>query len=1129
MGNLHHVKAFTDLGEHYVQGERPGEVYDVSVAHTVSGTHIAVSTGGCICTFLQKDGNATGNTAVKSEIVSSVCCLLKHKEEAADGEEKERLCILGALGNQVYTMEQQVSETIGEPQHADVAAPGQTVSIKRYIPLRGENGYKILTVYQNDDDCTWSLGYFEWNNGVISSAMDTGICMSSPETYWVKQDGEDKVLYQWEGETYVDDPCPSFDGKRLKRRALRLSQRGSRLVGSSEEWCFLADGDGTLGVYPLGSLEDGSSPLWTVETGDKGISEVRVVDAYGVKHLFIYSGETRKLYHCPAVKDLCSGKMVCMPLDTDVLRYSVENGADSIHLCIIKGDELSPKIVHSALLSGEADWIESGVYLESETKLEKLQGHVTDITFCSEDESPVPNQRIRLWTSEETTVYVNGNMLRIGPDMPYLLQGSTTGSLEIVQESDSLNGSVIIFQEVDEHGRAKGPYYTVTPGEKYKAMFKEMDKEDLDQAVTSNGERLVEDDFEGHRSEVLGDAANAMHNMLSGAQVSENEKLQQMKAPYSDGDSALRTVVYQEDPTPYFGKLAGKNGIKSCIIRCGKGKLSYRQVSPEEAFAQMRHTCTAVYGEEGFAIRDEKQLLCAPGDGFFSSIASFFKAVAKGIVSVAEIVIHAVETAVTATVHFIDNMVHQVASFAVKVVKEAVHLVESVLKAVKVGIEKVIQWVGFVFDWKDIQNSAKHIEKEFEEGFDIALQLMDEIDAAADKELETAREKLDSFFKRFREELPDDDQKENAKKSCKDDPVNQADSHNIIKKHLLDGGGVQQELFLELGSDEEAAMEKFVKVMGRFADEGDLRPEEFTDKLKSGKCSLKQIGNALMCVIGTILDHLIEIAEKEIHILIEAGKALINIIKKMLTARIQIPLLSALVKWVTGMDMTMMNLISFAVAVPYTFAYKLMYHKAPVQLEEGKGVLGDGNEGSSLLLSILAGLIGGMQTVKAGLMCAKMKKAIFIPAMVEGVCILGYTVRFLTMSDLKFSKGIGAILIGAAALACCCDIVYCRAVFRTDGSYYTVKLLFCLIGSITALCYWLTEPKEHMLALCIPGGVLFSVCEAIGCCFYRMRPGENWQMVPLVAVLAVVTAVLNKVLLPENSGKNEEYCWESYA
>lgn len=48
MGGLHHVRVFTDLGEHYVQEEKLGEVYDISVLHTLSGTHIVTSTKGCI-------------------------------------------------------------------------------------------------------------------------------------------------------------------------------------------------------------------------------------------------------------------------------------------------------------------------------------------------------------------------------------------------------------------------------------------------------------------------------------------------------------------------------------------------------------------------------------------------------------------------------------------------------------------------------------------------------------------------------------------------------------------------------------------------------------------------------------------------------------------------------------------------------------------------------------------------------------------------------------------------------------------------------------------------------------------------------------------------------------------------
>jgi len=220
--------------------------------------------------------------------------------------------------------------------------------------------------------------------------------------------------------------------------------------------------------------------LWSIETGDTDISEARIVDAYGVKQLFLFSAKQQKLYHCPLIEDEGSRKFVCFPIETNVTHYSVDAGDDYLHLCLVKGDEDAPQIMHHSMPSPQSDWVENGVYLKSEEKVQKIQGHITDLVFCGEDESPIPNQKVLLWTSESTTIYVGGKMLRVSPETPYLVEGDDRGDLEIMQVSDSLNGSVIIFREVNDEGNPQGNYYTITPGEKYKTKLKGMKKEDLD-------------------------------------------------------------------------------------------------------------------------------------------------------------------------------------------------------------------------------------------------------------------------------------------------------------------------------------------------------------------------------------------------------------------------------------------------------------------------------------------------------------------------------------------------------------------------------------------------------------------------------------------------------------------------
>lgn len=935
------------------------------------------------------------------------------------------------------------------------------------------------------------------------------------------------MFYQWDGGVYVDNPCPSYDRKYSEQPLLNLAEEEFKIIGASGDLCFSINSEGVLSAYALDSFEsEGADPLWTVETGDVNISEVRVVSAYGIWQLFAFSKEAQKLYHCPIVKDICSGRLVCIPLETGVMNYSLDAGPDYMHLSIVKGDVESPQIVHFSMLPDGSEWKENGLYLESEDKVQKIQGHITDLVFCEKDNSPIPDQRVKLWTSEDMTLYIGGKMLRVGPETPYIVQGNAVGSLEIVEESDSLNGAVIIFREVDESDTPKGLYYTVTPGEKYKAKLKGMTKEELDSAVTSTGERLVDDDFDDQRSEVLGHAVDAMHNMLEGTEICENGELQRIKVDNqtSEDENCLRTACYMEDPTPYFGKIIKNKMMKSCIIQCSEGKLSYRQVSSQEAYEHMANTYRTVYGSDGFVMKGEKELLEGNYRGVFSSIASFFKAVVKGIVDVAEIVVHAAETVVTATVHFIDNMVHKAVSFVVTVVKDAVHLVEGVLKQIKVGFEKVIQWIGFMLDWKDIQNSAKYIEQQFETGISQINQALDDTEAFADQKFDGAEEKLKAYFARFHNELSDEDLKAKSSQASEDNPINQADAHNVVKKHLGEGNIDLQEISVSLSSEEEKALEDFATVADRISGACVLDPTALLEELKRGKCSLRLIGDALMDMIGTLLENALEIARDELHIFIGAIKVLLNLVRGILTNKIRVPVISALIKTVTGMDLTIMNLASFGIAIPYTIACKLLYHEAPVQHKEGFCFLAD-EEKKNILAIVLFGFASAAQAVVAGMMCAKRKSDIWIPASVELSCLIG----FVCAASEELGKKVDPQFFGAlsviAIVECLCDILYSRwRSFRTDGTYYSMKLLICAAGCIIQLVYLLTDSEKCTPSLGLPGGILYSLEEALACCFYRMRSGNNAGLVAIVVILGIVASVMNGNLLGhKTSGSTESY------
>lgn len=1136
MRKLHHVNVFSDLGVHYIQGSDLGEVYDTSILHTSSGTHVVTSAKGCIYTFLQKDDTTTGSEAVKTDILSSICCALNCSVQDGRDEASDKMVILGAVGTTVQLMEQD-GESIKQPYTADVKAPRDATSLQKYFPLETTEGYKVLTLYKNSDGETMSLGYFELRNGHITAAADTGITVTSPQISWVKQDGEDCVLYEFDGESYIDFPLPSYNRlHKICSPRLRDDAKKSRIIGAFEDQYFVIDEDGMISACDLQNLEESGCPQMTVQTGDGTISAVSVFRAYGTIQLLAFSKENGRLYHCPLVSRVCNAENVCIPLAENVLQYSVDNGGNYIHLSLVCGEKKHPKLVHYALSADGNEWTDNHIYFESQTDVQSIQGHIIELTLCDSDGSPLANQEIKLWSNEDTALYIDGRVLRTGPNIPYIVKSSPYGTIEVVKESDSLDMPPIILQHVDDNGDTTGSYFMVTPGEKYKDKFQNISGGDLDEAVTGTGDRLVEDDFNGHREEVLSSAADAFSSILSGTAVSDNPDLMRIKEDdwYPDQSNSLKVTSYREDPTPFVGKLPSTNSLKSCIISVSDGKLSYRSVTPQEAQQHIRGTYCSVYGNENFMLQgQDASALTMPGasNGFFSAIASLFRSIKNGIVKVVEVVVHAVETAVTATIHFIDNAIHQVVNFVVTAVKEAVHLVESVLKQIAVAIKNVIQWIGFMLDWGDIQNTAKYVEKKFEEGFDQIERMLDDALQCAESGIEGAEEKIHEYFKRFKTDLPDHDIKDGSNTPPTDDPINQADAHNIVKKHLGDSDVALQTNFLGFSTEEEQAFTDMITISERVSDVCVFDPSELFDSLQQNKVSIKTIGDCLINMVETFLHAALELTKEVMHTLVSAVKVIIHFMRGLLTAKIHIPLVSALIKAVIGMDLTLLNAASFAIALPLTVAYKLIYHKAPVQKQAA--LCGDDAYNLLRILGTFCiSLVLTAKTLTAGFMCLKTKPLILFSSILGLIGVAGFAAASTVCLSPKVVKGVFGFLFALDAVLFAVDAVYSKRGFNTEHAYYSLRRLIYVGGlgfSVISLIIDIAKTKDAFWLFATPGGIL-SLAQDVTCeGFYRNRPGENWPLVAACGAFGVIIAALTPVLILNRddnaiAGADRELC-----
>jgi uncharacterized protein YgiM (DUF1202 family) len=342
-------------------------------------------------------------------------------------------------------------------------------------------------------------------------------------------------------------------------------------------------------------------------------------------------------------------------------------------------------------------------------------------------------------------------------------------------------------------------------------------------------------------------------------------------------------------------------------------------------------------------------------------------------VSFADIV-NAVTKAVTVAVTVFDGVLHLIVEgintmvmWVADAAEKVIAFVEGVFGAIGATIENVIKWLRFVFDWGDILTTQGRLQE-------FVLQLLEDLD----KTLAQAEIPVKHFFADQKHALIDKLDETivalggNVYRDAAAPSSAPGDSSNgilntvdwILSK-VLDGLDVMSLVGDVIGTGNTNATET----------KEDIELRTFCDEtIKSGMDSIGAMPQGMLEVISTLVNNLdkpllfvaklLELLRDQVVRLINASEGIVlgmlkimsSLIKKIqdiLTAKISIPFISDICKWIKesgllehiGMPhllewmgdspgtlpFTLLDAITLIIAVPSTIFYKACFGKAPFQ------------------------------------------------------------------------------------------------------------------------------------------------------------------------------------------------------
>ena len=175
-------------------------------------------------------------------------------------------------------------------------------------------------------------------------------------------------------------------------------------------------------------------------------------------------------------------------------------------------------------------------------------------------------------------------------------------------------------------------------------------------------------------------ALNAISEVITGDVTATPDDTQYIYSSTSLHVARARTT---RTPTKQVGRLQGKRDAAFCISF--QGTLNFRYLSKEDLAAKKEEA-----NVENLQIS-------------WSDIGEFFSNVANKIDSIIEITVDGINT----TIDFLVDGIKKSFNLVLEFISEAAELAIFVFDSIKIGFQNLFDWLSFVFDWDDIQNTAR--------------------------------------------------------------------------------------------------------------------------------------------------------------------------------------------------------------------------------------------------------------------------------------------------------------------------------------------------------------------------------------------------------------------------------------
>jgi len=585
--------------------------------------------------------------------------------------------------------------------------------------------------------------------------------------------------------------------------------------------------------------------------------------------------------------------------------------------------------------------------LDVMTEIFDTPTYSTHIEIDDDNNNPQINVPVAIWSSSPCSVHINDiantdAYFKLDTAEPLLLKTDITGNITIMQPVDSIGG-ISYFVAVQDPAGKQTYSEAINPlAGSIAALQKKVPNGDKDylsgaQVTAEDGttKPLVSSDYS---SQTPTYSSNIYTICNQNANLNQDGLLPGNSWP----DQAAMTAAFTTT------SVAANASVTKKPIRKGRNIVT-RKATPDRQARHIRFNpkTDKIYGwtfgkdaKHFEGIEAVKALgLTLNADGSLSlsnvqvgSLFGWIEAKAghifKWVQSEADKLEKAVVTFTDGVIHCVLTIAGEVYHFVAKCANDIVNLVHTVLNAIKTAIDDIIQWIGFLFDFDDILRTHSVTANILKVSIDDAVKNMSSMKANISKSFNSIVNDLNQLV--GLPSLPDTQQSSSnqspAPSSAKT-PQAQWGTHKLKSN----GQNTSCSSFTPDTMDDSVIGPLMTALQG-FIDNEQTTFSNLQTNFKSiiDNAQTLTVTQIMEQVLAAIADFFIEEVEDLILALVDVIAALLVTAQHVMTAPIEIPVISWLYKKITkGSEFTLLDLCCLITAIPATIVYKLAENEAP--------------------------------------------------------------------------------------------------------------------------------------------------------------------------------------------------------